>query len=108
MNKAPDFTREEVIDLTEKLSQKLSNADLRGIDLRGADLRMTNLQGADLVGADLVGADLIGANLNYADLQGADLRGASLLARLQGAIYNKLTKFPDGFDPEAVWMLLVE
>ena len=48
------------------------------------------------------------ADLRGADLRGAKLGGASLLGNLRRAIYNKLTKFPDGFDPETVWMLLVE
>ncbi|HJO91269.1 MAG TPA: pentapeptide repeat-containing protein, partial [Anaerolineales bacterium] len=66
-----------------------------------------------LRGADLRGADLIWTNMSWADLRGADLRGAklggaSLLGNLRRAIYNKLTKFPDGFDPETAWMLLAE
>ena len=72
-------------------------------------LSEANLQGADLSEADLREADLLKANLNYADLREANLQGADLRrADLQGAIYNKLTKLPDGFDPEAVWMVLVE
>mgnify|MGYP001158487211 CR=1 FL=1 len=64
--------------------------------------------GESLEGADLEGVDLQGAHLRGADLRGAKLGGASLLGNLRRAIYNKLTKFPDGFDPETAWMMLVE
>ena len=63
----------------------------------------------DLSGqGDKIAADLRGADLRGADLRGAKLGGASLLGNLRRAIYNKLTKFPDGFDPETAWMMLVE
>ena len=58
----------------------LSETDLRWAKLRWADLRYANLRGADL--------------------RGAKLGGASLLGNLHRAIYNKLTKFPEDFDPE--------
>ena len=58
---------------------------------------------------DLAGVDLSGADLNYDDLSGADLSGANLReANLGEAEYNKNTKFPEGFDPKAAGMVLVE
>jgi uncharacterized protein YjbI with pentapeptide repeats len=45
------------------------------------------------------GQDLRRADLNQANLSKSDLSGAQ---------YNKHTKFPDGFDPEAAGMVLVE
>ena len=45
-----------------------------------------------------------GESLEGADLEGVDLRGADL----SGAKYNKLTKFPGDFDPEAAGMVLLE
>ena len=54
---------------------------------------------ADLQGIDLSGADLYKANLTGANLSRANLREAK---------YDKHTKFPDGFDPEAAGMVLVE
>ena len=53
-----------------------------------------SLEGADLEGVDLQGADLSGANLRWADLREAK--------------YNKDTRFPEGFDPEAEGVVLVE
>ena len=73
-----NFTREEVVAKVAA-GESLEGADLEGGDLQGADLR-----GADLVGADLSQADL------------------------KGARYNKNTRFPEGFDPEAAGMVLEE
>ena len=56
----------------------------------GADLGDANLRDADLWGAYLWGATLWGANLGGANLRGADLGDASA---------NRLTVWPDGFDP---------
>jgi uncharacterized protein YjbI with pentapeptide repeats len=42
-----------------------------------------------------MGVNLIGANLSGADLTGADLD----CAVLQGALYDKTTQWPEGFDP---------
>ena len=78
----------------------LRDADLWDADLRGADLRDANLGAADLRGADLRGANLWAANLWDADLGDADLRGANLRgANFRGASANRLTVWPDGFDP---------
>jgi uncharacterized protein YjbI with pentapeptide repeats len=51
---------------------------------------------AHLPGADLRGADLVGANLREADLTAADLTGA---------IADKNTTWPDGFDPVAAGVI---
>ena len=49
------------------------------------------------------------ADLSDTDLRGADLRGADLSqADLKGARYNKNTRFPEDFDPDNAWMMLVE
>lgn len=46
------------------------------------------------------GASLTDANLTDANLRGASLRGAYLGgASLRGASANRLTVWPDGFDP---------
>ena len=100
----------------------LGGADLRGADLRGAYLGGANLGGADLRGADLGGADLWGADLGGANLRDADLRGANLWgatlwganlggANLRGADLgdasaNRLTVWPDGFDPIAAGVIV--
>ena len=52
--------------------------------------------------------------LRKADLQGVDLRGINLAGvilhqtNLSRAKYDKHTKFPDGFDPDAAGMVLKE
>jgi uncharacterized protein YjbI with pentapeptide repeats len=52
--------------------------------------------------ASLSGIDLSGANLSKADLMKADLSQADLwFAYLSEAYYDKFTKLPEGFDPEA-------
>ncbi|WP_433077106.1 pentapeptide repeat-containing protein [Dactylosporangium sp. CA-052675] len=74
---------------------RLRKADLRDCLLGDADLRQAELDGADLRGADLGGADLRGT-----DLRGTDLRGADLATvRLDGAVADADTRWPDGFDP---------
>ena len=58
-----------------------------------------DLSGANLRGADLRGADLDGADLSAADLSRADLDKANLdEANLRGAIADRRTIFPKGFD----------
>ena len=61
-----------------------------GADLWGANLRDANLRDANLRDANLRGANLGGANLRGADLGDANLGDASA---------NRLTVWPDGFDP---------
>jgi len=91
----------------------LRRADLFGAELAGAKLSGANLRNADLFGADLAGADLNGAGLRRADLRRADLRRADLFgadlrgADLGGAVYNPLTVWPDGFDPDTADTFLV-
>ena len=95
----------------------LGGANLRGADLRGANLGGANLRGAtlwgatlwgaNLRGADLGGANLGGANLRGANLGGANLRGANLWgADLGDASANRLTVWPDGFDPKAAGVIV--
>ena len=107
---------------------------LNGANLRAVTLRQANLQWADLREAILVNASLCGANLRDADLTHikVHLRVRGYRARkhsyffthkdepmdpdhwsyyepdFSDAIYNKNTKFPYDFDPEASGMLLKE
>ena len=109
----PDFTREEIEELIAKV-HKSQGADLEGIDLSRAELRGVNLYRSGLLYDNLSEVNLSEANLRMALLYGANLRGARLLyaslngARLLYAIYNKYTRFPEGFDPDAKGMVLVE
>ncbi len=86
---------------------ELAGEWLCGEVFRGADLREANLRGADLTDADLRGADLRGANLCRANLACADLRGADLRhahlrdLQLDGAVYDRRTRWPEGFDPKS-------
>jgi pentapeptide repeat protein len=84
-------------------------ANLAGMDLTEADLSRANLKRANLRGANLTkarcfdsnlrGADLRDADLQLALLAGADLRFTQLGgARLNGAVYDRLTRWPKGFD----------
>ncbi|MCX7541120.1 pentapeptide repeat-containing protein [Corynebacterium antarcticum] len=108
----------------------LTWANLEGANLMGATLEGTYLRGAclkstDLVEANLGGVDLVGGSLEGADLVGARLDGAKLAAVANdgslvascsfdsktlwaGATYTSSTVFPEGFDPEAHGMKLVD
>jgi hypothetical protein len=69
-------------------------------DLRGHDLREVDLFHVCFVEAPLAGADLTGADLREAMVTGTDLSGANLTnAQVTGAIYNRRTRWPQGFDP---------
>jgi len=98
--------------LAQMQGLNLSGANLYWASLGGADLSFANLSGADLRGATLDGAlcrqtnfrdaDLGRDNLNgRTSLRGADLSGAILQgAKLLDVVYDDMTKFPAGFDPE--------
>ncbi len=87
----------------------LTNADLTNADLTNAILTNAKLWYADLTNADLTNADLTNAILTNADLTNADLTNADLTnADLWFATFNKETVFPDGFDPIARGMKLIE
>jgi hypothetical protein len=84
----------------------LAGADLTGADLRDAELQGTDLRRADLADANLSGAGLAGVDLSSANLKGANLTGAHLeegddfsAADLTGAVYDRHTRWPSGFDP---------
>lgn len=97
----------------------LEGAHMKGAHLAGAHLERAHLEGAELEGADLMGAHLEGAHLLFAELrlaylagahlEGAHVKGADLEgADLTRATYNKLTVWPDGFDPVAAGCVLVK
>jgi Pentapeptide repeats (8 copies) len=78
----------------------LAGADLRGADLRGLNLQQDNLRKANLNGANLSRANLQEVDLREANLVGANLSEANLVgAALKGAIANRDTIWPSGFDP---------
>jgi uncharacterized protein YjbI with pentapeptide repeats len=89
----------------------LARAKLGGASFRGATLNGAQLYGADVKGADFREADLRSASMNVyclcqCDLRGADLRGADLCdvleirqVRLEGAIYDRHTRWRSGFNP---------
>jgi len=83
----------------------LSAADIAGADLRwvrmgASKMRGSNLTGANLYRANLYNSDLTGANLSGANLCSTELRFAFLTgANLDGAIWDDMTEWPDGFTP---------
>ncbi|WP_433733517.1 pentapeptide repeat-containing protein [Nocardia sp. CA-129566] len=88
----------------------LDGANLTRADLTAVELWNTNLTHATLTDARLIGATFDGTELMEADLTGADLRGAKLYgadltnakldsADLSGILYNKYTRWPNGFTP---------
>jgi hypothetical protein len=100
---------------------RLYRAFWRGIDARQVDffgarlvdvgMRDAHLSGAIFKEAVLIecffeGADLSGADLREADLRGSNFRRTNLQeAKLEGAIYDETTMFPDGFSPEKALMI---
>jgi hypothetical protein len=70
----------------------LSGANLADADLRGSDLATSNLSGANLCGADLGTARLESGTLLW-------FPGCS--AGLRAALYDRDTRWPAGFDPDA-------
>jgi uncharacterized protein YjbI with pentapeptide repeats len=112
-----------VLEGASFIGSDLTGADLSGADIywgwfMGANLTDAKLRGARLSGADfteawLVRADLSGANLGTDNVGGStSLKGANLSdailddANLTGAIYDRLTRFPDGFSPVLAGMKL--
>jgi hypothetical protein len=81
---------------------RVGGADLRHTRLGRADLREVDAGHADLRGSDLRGADLRDAVLDGAVLDGADLDGAVL----DGAHADGSTRWPAGFSPEAVGVIV--
>jgi hypothetical protein len=65
---------------------------VRRISLEGADLYDLDLGATDLRNANIRAARLRGCNFSEARLTGADLRGA---------IFDRFTRWPAGFDPQA-------
>jgi hypothetical protein len=115
-----DLTRAQLLG-ADLRHARLTNANLTGSNLATANLGGASLRGAVLVGANLYrakidGTDFRGADLRLAkitisclcecDLRGADLRGADLHeifeirgVKLQGAIYDRHTRWRSGFNP---------
>ena len=110
---------------------KLQGADLHDAQLHAAGLQDTQLQKANLSGADMTGTGMQSVNLTGADLRnlkglggitfcnftGADLRGANFenaidynknSAIFTKAKYDRRTRWPVGFDPEAAGAILVK
>lgn len=79
----------------------LTGADLRDAELCGTSLRRANLAGADLSWAGLADVDLSSTNLKGANLTGAHLQGGDDYAGtdLTGAVFDRHTRWPSGFDP---------
>jgi hypothetical protein len=84
---------------------------LAQINLRGSTIDSTDLSATNLRGANLRDVKFIWANLDYANVEGADLRGADLRKVFFsffspiGAMYDKTTKWPRGYDPKSAILL---
>lgn len=75
-------------------------SNLSGASLEGACLHRANLDFTQLASARLVGADMRRCSLAFAQLEGADFSGANLeKANLYCAVYDRATRWPEGFDP---------
>ncbi|MCA1904456.1 MAG: pentapeptide repeat-containing protein [Cyanobacteria bacterium KgW148] len=84
----------------------LIQANFQGTDLSNGNFAHTDLRAANLQRADLRSAIFDRTCFFRADLRGADLRGATIIdCRWQGAIYDRFTQFPEGFNYRSVGML---
>ena len=87
------------------IDSNLENALLAGCWAKDADFRNAKMSGAkmdtaDFTGADIRGASLQGARFSGARLEGTDMRCEQLeAAKLRGAIADRQTRWPEGFDP---------
>jgi uncharacterized protein YjbI with pentapeptide repeats len=81
---------------------KFYKANLEGASFEGANLTRCDFQVADLRNANMKKTNLMLANMINADLRGTDLTESNFeQARAWGAKWNKQTKFPKGFKPDA-------
>jgi hypothetical protein len=96
------LTRSTFLLTQSGLQANFAKANLEGAKLLGAFLEDVNFWQANLRGADLTEANLAGADLSGADLTGANLARATLTC----ALYDKQTRWPEGFDPEIVDAIL--
>ena len=87
-------------DKTEYNSDKLNPEEKGMLRIsKNVELNDKDLQGKDLRGVDLSKADLSNANLSNTDLRNTNLIGATLKkTKLDRALYNDRTKFPQDFD----------
>ena len=91
----------------ERQGAALVPMDVKGVtfdgqDLSGQDFRDTDLRGSSFVGATLRNVDFTRAYLRGVNFAGADLTGADLTdANTVGLKYDRVTLWPDGFDPVA-------
>jgi uncharacterized protein YjbI with pentapeptide repeats len=96
--------REAALPSANLRAKSLNGADLQRAILIDADLRDASIFDADLRGAMLDGADLQAAQLSDSDLREASLRGANLT----GAFATTGTRWPDGFDPNAAGVIILD
>lgn len=79
----------------------IASAVFDGSSLQGANFERAGLSKVSFKGCDLQKADFSGARFKAVDLTEANLEGA----KLRGALFDKKTVFPDGFDPIAAGMV---
>lgn len=77
---------------------RFGSCDMRNADFSRADFYEAELSDVDLCGANLTGANLCGAKLQTANLQEACANGATVIH----ALYDQHTRWPDGFDYDAL------
>ncbi len=79
--------------------QNLRNTNFSQTNLKEADLSLTDFRDSDLSYANIREADFTKADLRNANLKGADLSEAKISGvNFKGAIADKYTQFPEGFN----------
>ena len=87
-------------------NQNLSGKVFNNLDLMGANFTNSNLRGTHLYGTQLTDANLTNADLRNAGLGGANLTRAQIAGvQWEGALFDRHTRWPLGFDPLSAEML---
>jgi uncharacterized protein YjbI with pentapeptide repeats len=87
------------------IALKIAGADFSDADLRNAKFQFSSLRGVLFRGANLEGAAFCEADLSGGNLENANLRKVSFVStrldevRLDGAVFDRWTAWPVGFDP---------
>ena len=77
----------------------LQNTHYSGVKFCGASLRNTDFTDSMFYGCNLCGADFTGSNITVEQFGSEKIKGYWASSRRNFSLYDKHTKWPEGFDP---------